>query len=87
MNTRTAIGVVALVCSTPVSGAEEKSAPPKEPAKKEEKVDLAAQLETEKMRLHQLLAKYLPKHPMVIAQQRRIADLEEQIAKSKRKSP
>lgn len=85
MKIRVVSCVVAVACTTLASGAEEKAAPPKEPSKKEEKVDLPAQLEKEKKTLEDLRAKYLPNHPKFIAQKSKVADLEEQIAKSKPK--
>ena len=45
---------------------------------------MVAQLESEKKRLLVLGLKYRPQDTMIIAQKRRIAAVEEQIAKSKR---
>ncbi len=87
MKVRSLLLVAAGACAALASCSEEKPAPapPKETSVKEEKVDLSEQLEKESKTLEDLRAKFLSNHPKLKEQERKVADLKEQIAKNKLK--
>jgi predicted nucleic acid-binding Zn-ribbon protein len=75
----------AAVCLSPAADATApRSDSKKEPTSKTDKPSLEAQLQTARGELAELVAQFTEENPRVKAQRRKIAELEEQVAKQKR---